>query len=102
MIILIDNDKLIHLGWKLRASKAGLIFSSFYSVDEFLKEQISRDLIEDIYIDSDLGNDVKGEEEAKRIYKSGYINIILTTGYSDLNKSDFPWLKNIISKNPPF
>ncbi len=102
MIILIDDDKLIHLGWKLRARKAGLVFSSFYTVDEFIQEQISKDLISDIYIDSDLGSGIKGEEEAKRIFEFGYSNIVLATGYSDINKSNYPWLKDVISKEPPF
>lgn len=102
MIVLIDDDKLIHLGWKLRASKAGLQIRSFYSVDEFLSENIPTDSIKNVFIDSDLGNDFKGEIEAKKIYELGYRNIILTTGHTDIDKKNYPWLKEVRSKEPPF
>jgi hypothetical protein len=102
MIILIDNDKLIHLGWKLRANKTGLRFCSFFSVEEFLREKLSTEAVKDIYIDSDLGNGVKGEDDARHIYELGYQNITLTTGYIDFDKSKYPWLKEVISKTPPF
>lgn len=102
MIVLIDDDKLIHLSWKLRASKANRLFESFYSIDEFLKSNHcpSDDL--HIYIDSNLGNGQKGEYESKKLNNLGFKNIYLATGFSDLNPNHFPWLSGIISKSPPF
>lgn len=102
MIILIDDDKLIHLSWKLRASKANNIIEAYVTTDEFLNSNPSPLDELDIYIDSNLENGKKGEYEAKRLSDLGFKNIYLTTGYQDLKQEDYPWLKGIISKTPPF
>jgi hypothetical protein len=102
MNVLIDDDKLIHLGWEHKAKKAGVELRCFYSVDEFLGVYKEFDLDTDIYIDSDLKQKEKGEIGARRIFELGFRNLYLVTGYSDLNKDDFPWLKGVLSKGSPF
>lgn len=102
MNVLIDDDKLIHLGWVHKAGKTGVELRCFYSVEEFLAVYKEFDLDTNIYIDSDLKQGKKGEIEVQRLYQLGFRNLYLVTGYNDLNKDDFPWLKNILSKNAPF
>ena len=104
MIILIDDDKLIHIGWKLKASKKSISFTSFFSIEEFMIAASTVDKKAIIYIDSHLKDGIRGEFEAEKIYSLGFKNINLTTGYDeeDFNLDQFPWLIKVVSKNPPF
>lgn len=102
MIVLIDDDKLMHMSWTLKAINAGKLLTTYYSVEEFLESNTapSENLI--IYIDSSLSKVSRGEIEAKKLTLLGYNNIYLSTGYLDLKQENYPWLKGIISKTPPF
>lgn len=100
--ILIDNDKLIGLGWKAKAAKAGIALSYFESYEEFYKNISNVSFDCKIYIDSDLGNGIKGEEISRNLHFLGFKEIYLTTGYIDFKIENFPWLAGIISKRPPF
>lgn len=102
MIILIDDDRLIHISWKLRARKVNLEIHCYFSVDDFF--QNSAELAKDaqIFIDSDLGKGQKGEILSKEIYDKGFTDISLCTGYTDLGISEFSWIKRKITKSPPF
>ncbi len=103
-VVLIDDDKLISLSWNLKAKKAGIELISFTTIDAFLNtcSQFPKDI--EIYVDSSLGNGIKGEIESKRVAEGGFSNIYLATGYEansfDLTK--YQWIKGIISKTPPF
>lgn len=101
MKILIDDDKIMHLSWKLKASKANYEIKCYFQIEDFLSD-VSIDKNAAIFIDSDLGNGTKGEIESKRIYDLGFHNIYLTTGHTDIDSNKHPWLKGIISKTPPF
>ncbi|MCM2351130.1 MAG: hypothetical protein NDI69_14010 [Bacteriovoracaceae bacterium] len=93
----------MHLSWKLKAAKTANTISCYYSVDEFINDSANLDdmsLI--IYIDSDLGEDTKGEIEAKKLSAIGFKNLYITTGYTDFKTEDYPWIKGVISKHPPF
>lgn len=99
--VLIDDDRLIHLSWKMYFNKKGLELLTFYSAQDFLNAKIPPVDIETIYIDSDLGNGERGELASKEFYEKGYRNIILTTGYEDIDLKKHPWLTKIMTKNPP-
>jgi signal transduction histidine kinase/FixJ family two-component response regulator len=99
-IVLIDDDKLMHISWQMFCKKKGLSLSCFYSVKEFLaqSENFSKDT--DIYVDSNLGDKLKGEIESKVIFDQGFTELYLTTGY-DKNSFDRPaWIRKVFSKNP--
>lgn len=49
MNVLIDDDKLIHLGWVHKAGKTGVELRCFYSVEEFLAVYKEFDLDTNIY-----------------------------------------------------
>lgn len=100
MIILIDNDKIIQLSWRMRASKTGKKIECYFTIDDFLNNLPSFDVT--IYIDSNLGENIKGEVEAQKLYNMGFTNVYLTTGFSDIRIEEYPWLKGKISKSPPF
>lgn len=102
--VLIDDDKLIRINWANHAKKAGVNLSCFESVKSFLKniDTISKESY--IYIDSNLKDGEKGEIEAQNIYKEGFTNIYISTGYSKsyFDIQNLPWVKDIVTKAPPF
>jgi FixJ family two-component response regulator len=104
MIVLIDDDHLIQLGWKFAAKQAGLTISCFSSIELFCKEHEKFPLSSIIYVDSNLGENIKGEVESKKIFELGFSQIYITTGYSpdDISAGRIPWIKGVISKDPPF
>jgi len=102
MIILIDDDPLIRAIWQFSAERYTKNIIVFSSADQFYQEccRISFDSI--IYIDSNLGKGVRGEMIAKKIYQMGFANIYLTTGFYLGNIKEFPWIKGVVDKNPPW
>ena len=102
MNILIDDDKYIRLSWQLKSKKDGVDFCGFDSIYDFLQKYQNFVLESNIYIDSNLGRGIKGEIESKKIADLGFKNIYLTTGYSDLDISNYPWIKKLVLKECPF
>ena len=99
-VVLIDDDKLIRLDWKNYFESKGIPFKSFTSIDKFIEESPSIEKESLIYIDSHLGDGIRGEIESEKIFKLGFINLFLSTGFQ---KDDFQkpaWIKDIHSKNP--
>ena len=99
-VALIDNDKLIRYDWENYAKERGIKFNSFPSVESFLDANIQCDV--SLFIDSDLGENIKGEVIAKDLFARGYKSIYLATGYSDIDLTKYPWIKGIHKKTPSF
>ncbi len=100
LVILIDDDKLVRYNWSSHCEKKGIPFKAFVSIDSFLDEAVSIPKEAKIYIDSNLGNDVKGEIESEKIFNLGFKNLYLATGYGKeyIKKPD--WIIEIFSKSP--
>lgn len=96
--ILIDDDELIHLTWKMVALEKNKSIQLFKTKEEFLAMADEIDFKTPIYIDVHLGNNVNGIEVAKDIYKFGFLKIFLATGYSSLEKPSF--IEAIVGKEP--
>lgn len=100
--ILIDDDELMHMTWKMEADKKAIEFKAYSSVEEFIKDadQYAKDSV--IYVDSNLADGLKGEIESEKISKLGFSEIYLATGFSadDLEKPE--WIKEIVGKRPEF
>lgn len=100
--ILIDDDELMHMSWKMEAQKQGLSFKAYFTVEEFLNSaaQICKSSV--IYIDSNLADGIKGEVESEKISKIGFSEIYLATGYaaSDIQKPK--WIKEVVGKRAQF
>lgn len=101
-VILIDDDKLTHISWKIAAKNAGVTFSSFFTVQDFLNSsnQFSPDSA--IYIDSDLGPNMKGELLSKNIFDLGFTELYMATGYAGPDFDKPQWIKAVLGKKPPF
>lgn len=105
--ILIDDDDLVHLTWKMSAKQAGLNFLSFKNVDDFFENSQSLDFSTPVYIDSFLGKnkqgqDIRGEKVALQIFNLGFKTIFLATGLAPSNSDQFTWLAGVRDKDPPF
>ncbi len=101
-VILIDDDPLVRTMWELSAKSHDKKLEVFARVQDFLLvyELASREIV--IYIDSKLGNGIKGEVISKSIYEKGFKNIYLATG-RDMHQVDmFPWLSGVVGKVPPW
>lgn len=100
--VLIDDDDLIRLLWKTDAESKGiplLVFSD--------KEKLFADLHlihpdSSFYIDSNLGDDVNGEDLAKELFNKGFKNLIMATGYEKEHFEGISYIKDVIGKKAPW
>ena len=99
-IILIDDDKLVHINWRMYCEKNGFSFHGFKSIAEFLKVAQTFDKSTRIYIDSNLGDGIKGEIESEKIYLLGFLNLYIATGYEKRDIDKPAWIKEVYSKSP--
>jgi signal transduction histidine kinase len=99
-VVLIDDDKFIRISWMEHFKGRGVPFKSFSSIENFLKDAPAIEKESFIYIDSSLGNGIRGEIEGEKIHNLGFPNLYLATGYlkDDINKPH--WIKGIYSKSP--
>ena len=99
--VLIDNDRMIHLAWKLSAEINGKLVRIFETVDDFLDVSPSISPLSIIYVDSQL-NGILGEFASKEIFERGFKTIYISTGQKknsfDLKK--LFWIKDILNKAP--
>jgi len=101
-LVFIDNDDLMRMVWSLAADEVGLSISTYASPDEFDNEMNKYQKNTIIYIDSELGGNIKGEQYAKYLYDYGFTDLYLATGYPPEHFGHLPWIKSIVSKEPPF
>ncbi len=53
-----------------------------------------------IYIDSDLGDGIKGEVESEKLHFAGFTKLFLATGFDKLTLSRPVWICEIYPKDP--
>jgi FixJ family two-component response regulator len=99
-VVLIDDDKLVHINWASYCKNKGVPFVGFKSIYEFIKDSDTFDKRIKIFVDSNLGDGTKGEIESQKIFNLGFRNIYLATGYqkSEINKPS--WIIDVYLKGP--
>lgn len=99
--VLLDDDPLVHMNWKMAAKSAGAELKSYKTPQELAgaAETLPRDI--PLYIDSELGDDIKGEDIAKTLHDKGFTDISMATGHSAEKFASLPWLK-VVGKEPPW
>jgi len=100
--ILIDDNKSLTDVWDLSAQQNNKNIIIFNSIALTNKHIWSYKKSTNVYIDSDLGNDEKGEDYAKVLFEAGFSNIYLITGYDPSDFPEMPWIKKILEKTPPW
>jgi hypothetical protein len=101
-VILIDDEEMIHSTWELMARMKKKKIAHFNHPHEFLKDINNYSPQTPIYIDSDLGNGVKGEIIAQEIFNKGFKEIYLCTGSEPKEYPQMTWIKEVVSKTPRF
>lgn len=100
-VVLIDDDLISHMTWNIAAKGNGKKLLAIADPHEFWSCLGDIKQSTPIYIDSNLGNNLKGEVIAKSIYDSGFRNIYLTTGFDPTEFSHLSYIKGVIGKTPP-
>jgi len=100
-VVLLDDDALVHMNWKMAARAAGAELKAFKTPAEL--EAAAASLPKDavLYIDSDLGEGARGEDTAAALHAQGFADITMATGHSADRFAAHPWLK-VAGKEPPF
>ena len=101
-VILIDDDKLTHLSWKLASKKSDVSLKTYYSVKDFLENSNFLERSTPIYIDLELGPDLRGDILSEEIFNQGFTELYIATGYEPQYIAKPVWIKAILNKTPPF
>lgn len=99
--VLLDDDALTHMNWEDAAQANGIELKAFTSPAEFMAAlgDFPKDI--PLYIDSELGEGIKGENIAAELKEKGFTNICLATGHPPEKFAHLPWLK-VITKEAPW
>ncbi|HOW88848.1 MAG TPA: ATP-binding protein, partial [Elusimicrobiales bacterium] len=99
--VLLDDDVLTHMNWEMAARENGVSLETFTDPGRFMAaaEAMPKDI--PIYIDSGLGDGVKGERIAGELHEKGFTNLTLATGHPPERFASLPWLR-VIGKEPPW
>jgi hypothetical protein len=98
--VLIDDDSLVHSIWDYAAKSSNKTVDLHFNVESFMKKAQEIDPATPIYIDSNLGNGLRGESVAQDLYRIGFREIYLATGYSADDFEPMDWIKGIVGKEP--
>jgi signal transduction histidine kinase len=101
VVVLLDDDPLVHMNWKTAAKACGVELRTCRTRAEL--EAVLPNLPKDtpIYLDSDLGQVKKGEDIAKTLRERGFTDLTMATGHGPEKFSHLPWLK-VTGKEPPW
>lgn len=100
--VLIDDDKLIHMMWEREARIKEVNLYCYTDVDTFLINYDTFSLDINIYVDSNLAEEKKGEDEAEKIFNAGFTNIFIVTGMDKEDIQNTKWIKDVFGKRPVF
>jgi signal transduction histidine kinase len=100
-VVLLDDDMLVHMNWKLAAKAAGFELKAYKTPEDFAAGLAGLPKDTPIFIDSDLGNDIKGEDLAKDLHEKGFTDLTMATGHGPEKFAGLAWLK-VSGKEPQF
>ena len=99
--VLLDDSNVTQMTWQMAAEEYGVELLAYTAPDKFMADlgNFPKDM--PIYIDSELGEDVKGEKLAEDLKGKGFTNICLATAHPPEKFAHLPWLK-VRSKEAPW
>lgn len=101
-LILVDDDKYIRYSWTVKAQESGIPIHTYSTIKEFLEKKDIFHKHSEIFIDSDLGDGIKGESFLADLYSCGFERLNLETGSDASAFQDFTHLNSIVSKSFPY
>lgn len=100
--ILIDDDPLMHVTWRLAAEKARVNFHAFESMADFEAGSATLARTAKVYLDGRFPNGVRGESYIQRLRDLGFNDITIATAMEredlGIEAAGVP----VIGKHPPF
>ncbi len=99
--ILIDDDSLVISTWSLVAKQNGKKLLAYAEPASFFVALESLDRSTPVFIDSNLGKDLKGQDLVPRVLAMGFKLIYLATGYEAEAFAGVSGLAGVVGKNPP-
>lgn len=102
--VLIDDDPLVRASWGLAARRAGRPFRAYEKAADFIRDldMGGAPKASEVFVDSELGDGVRGETAALEIYRRGCTDISLATGHAAESFPAMPFIKRIVGKSPPW
>lgn len=100
--VLIDDDPLVRMTWKLSAAKFGKRLRAYRDAAEFLAESAAIDRGTPVYVDAELADGANGDDEARRIRGLGFHEVYLATGHEPGMFSGSTHLRGVVGKEPPW
>jgi hypothetical protein len=99
--VLLDDSTITQMTWELAAEEGGAKLLGYTEPGKFMADlgNFPKDM--PIYIDSELGEGVKGEDIAAELRGKGFTNICLATAHPPEKFAHLPWLK-VRSKEAPW
>ncbi len=99
--VLLDDSTITQMTWEMAADEAGVKLAGYTEPDKFMADLGTFPKDMPIYIDSELGENVKGENIAAELKDKGFTNICLATAHPPERFAHLPWLK-VRSKEAPW
>ena len=105
--VLLDDDELVRMTWAAQAKIKNIKLKIYINAHELLSDLDQFDKTTKFYIDSNLGknadgSEVKGEIIAETLFKSGFAELFLCTGYDQERFRNLTFIKKVFSKSAPF
>ncbi len=100
--ILLDDDELVRLTWEAVAKRKEISFKAYSNPNKFYADIDTFHPSSPIYIDSKLGNGVKGEHIAKDLHERGFIELYIASGYDKESFNHLSFIKDVRDKRPPW
>ncbi len=101
-VIILDDNSSLTDAWILHGEKVGKQVRAYNNIQTLRSEIMSYKKDIPIYIDSDLGCNLSGQELAKELYEQGFGNLYLCTGFPANSFNEMYWIKDILGKEAPF
>lgn len=100
--VLLDDDPLVRMTWKMAAKAGGVTLTVFEDPSGLLEAAQGIPPATPVYIDSNLGNGIKGEDIARTLHERGFTELYLQTGHPPQAFAGLSFLKGVLSKTPPW
>ncbi len=100
--ILLDDDELVRLNWRISAKANSKDLKIFKTREELFENLALLEKEAIFYLDSNLSDGVLGENIAKELFDLGFYNLYLTTGLEASRFSHLTYLKGVIGKSTPW
>lgn len=101
-LVLIENEEMHRMTWRLWAKRKGYGIQTFTSADAFFQRAASISKSTAIFMDINLDDSKTAQNYLPEMRRMGFSEIVLVTAHRDLRKEDFIGTKAIIGKDPEF